>query len=92
MHVDRTLRQNFNALCSVYASEAVCADGDVRLTGGNETRGRLEVCINNAWGTVCSNSFSQNEAAVACGRLGGYMRESEKILSLSLSLICNHIL
>ena len=60
-------------------SKANCADGDVRLTGGNETRGRLEVCINDAWGTVCSNSFGENEAAVACGRLGGYMRESERL-------------
>ena len=60
-------------------SETVCTDGEVRLTGGNETRGRLEVCINDAWGTVCSNSFGQNEAAVACGRLGGYTRESEEL-------------
>ena len=49
---------------------AGCADGDVRLRGGrNLLEGRVEVCINNAWGAVCSNAFSQDDATVVCRQL-----------------------
>ena len=33
------------------------------------SEGRLEVCINNAWGTVCNNQFTKEEARVACLQL-----------------------
>jgi len=32
--------------------------------------GRLEMCYQNAWGTVCSDGYSSQEAAVACRQLG----------------------
>ena len=34
--------------------------------------GRLEVCVNCAWGTVCRDEFDSSEAAVACHSLGGF--------------------
>ena len=36
----------------------------------NLSSGRLEILINNQWGTVCSNFFSQTEADVACRQMG----------------------
>lgn len=48
-----------------------CTDGEVRLQGGsNDTIGRAEVCINNAWGTVCNSRFGTNDAEVICQQLG----------------------
>ena len=36
-----------------------CSDGDIRLVGGNtQYEGRVEVCLNRAWGTVCSSRYS----------------------------------
>ena len=56
-------------------SEGNCTDGDVRLMNGTENQGRVEICINNAWGTVCENRFGPQEAFVVCLQLGGYQRE-----------------
>ena len=44
-----------------------CSNGEVRLVGGaNILEGRVEVCINSAWGTVCSDGFGTNDAEVIC--------------------------
>ena len=53
-----------------------CSDGEVRLEGGTVNlqertlEGRVEICINNAWGTVCDSAFRSPDAAVVCRRLG----------------------
>lgn len=47
-----------------------CTDGDIRLEGGgNPLEGRVEVCINRAWGTICDNGFSDEDATVVCNLL-----------------------
>lgn len=48
-----------------------CSDGQVRLVDGSNLLGRLEVCVNNAWGTVCDIQFGLDEVRVACAQLGG---------------------
>lgn len=50
-----------------------CTDGDVRLIrDGLETEfeGRVEVCVNNAWGTVSSRNFDDLEVQVICHQKG----------------------
>lgn len=43
----------------------------IRLLGGNmETEGRLQVKINNEWGTVCNYGWTIKNAALVCQQLG----------------------
>ena len=62
-------------LYSVYSApdtESVdCEHGEVRLVNGpNIRQGRVEVCINNAFGSICSVSFVDADAAVVCVSAG----------------------
>lgn len=48
-----------------------CTTGDVHLVNGpSPNKGRVEVCINHAWASICSSSFDREEANVVCGQLG----------------------
>ena len=49
----------------------MCSQGDIRLQGGaNNATGRVEICNNQVWGTVCDDSWGAVDAQVACRQLG----------------------
>ena len=48
-----------------------CVNGSVRLAGSPWSyQGRVEVCVNNTWGTICVNFWDANDTAVICRQLG----------------------
>ena len=48
-----------------------CQNGDIRLVNGKTPyEGRVEVCLNRRWGTVCDDFWSPFDARVACRQLG----------------------
>jgi len=48
-----------------------CEDGEVRLQDGTaSSNGRVEVCQNGIWGSVCSSQWDDTDASVVCRELG----------------------
>ena len=56
---------------SSFKIPTVCPPGDIRLVGGSVAdEGRVELCLNNAWGTICDDGFDERDANVVCRQLG----------------------
>ena len=48
-----------------------CNNGDLRLAGSSvAAQGRVELCWNETWGTICDELWSTSDANVACRQLG----------------------
>ena len=54
----------------VRCAGTTCTQGAIRLQGGTATFGRVEICNNNIWGTVCDDSWDDTDARVVCVQLG----------------------
>ena len=54
-----------------------CYDGQVRLVDGMNVReGRVEVCSDGNWTSVCDNLWNEAEAKVVCRQIG-YLSDGE---------------
>ena len=59
--------------CLFYTANGTdnCTSGRIRLVNGRlPSEGRVEICFNGVWGTVCDLGWDSHDAAVVCGYLG----------------------
>jgi len=46
-------------------------NGEVRLRdGASPNEGRVEICVDNQFGTICDDNFNSPEAMIICRQLG----------------------
>ena len=52
----------------------------------NETDGRMEVCLDDGYGTICDNLWNQEDTSVACRQLGlsPYGKSSDFVQQLDI--------
>ena len=69
---------------------APCPSQDVRLAGNTGYRsGRVEVCLDGSWGSICTDGWDLDDASVVCRQLGysPYGKVHEKMVRLLLIVV-----
>ena len=71
----------------------MCTDGKVRLSSpSSQLIGRVDVCVNGTWSTICDDHWTNTDAIVICRQLGhstygnNYFRNSLIMIAKNLLL------
>ena len=63
-----------------------CGHGSLRLSGSeSDNLGRLDICLNNVWGTICQNGWGDVDSRVACRQLG-FAAAGKTFMTLEINL------
>ncbi len=75
-----------SAICQGNASQPECTTGEIRLMNGSGAEeGRVELCHEGFWRTICDQNWSQEEAVVVCTQLGlPKLGENQDFMHLSI--------
>ena len=63
----------FQMSINFYIEQKPCNHSQIRLNNGtelNNARGRVEVCLDGLWGTVCDRGWTRHDANTVCRQLG----------------------
>lgn len=66
-----------------------CTHGDLHLADGSSSlEGRVEMCYNEEWGTICDDGWRGNMNVVVICRQLGFNSQDSKMSVLNFSLVC----
>jgi hypothetical protein len=74
----------------VSTGTSLCNNGEIRLFDGenfNQRKGRVEMCYNGVWGTVCADGWDEIATNIVCTQLGYENGKYYKIYLLLLLII-----
>ena len=55
----------------IVTEPGICEEGTVRLMDGViQQEGRVEVCSNGVWGSVCDQNWDKTDAHIVCQEIG----------------------
>ena len=58
-------------ICAYLLDPGTCTEGAMRLADGVlEQEGRIEVCIDGVWGSICGTGWNKIDAYVLCKQVG----------------------
>ena len=78
LHFEKTVFFFINLMHIIHIVR--CFNGDLRLQGsgnGLASEGRVELCLNEGWGTICASNWDSTDAQVVCHQLG-YTTQGKK--------------
>ena len=71
MFINKRTFTNKNPLLATKTEFESCSNGNIRLVGGNtDNEGNVQICYNNAWGSVCDDYWGITDSNVVCRQLG----------------------
>ena len=80
-------------LTALLCFQTACTQGDIRLVAGSASNeGRVEVCNQNQWGSICDMGWDLTDARVACchaGYSGDTSRKMKCCMGLFSVLVCS---
>ena len=84
-------RRAFFIFAAIGVGASSCITGSVRLIGGsNKYEGRVEVCVNKAWSSVCTSSgWNRQAAQIVCLQLGDNLGMKYCSYKYYYLLLCN---
>ena len=72
MNINKSVSYNTILIIIINFIDAVaCPEGEIRLEGTNSAfGGRVEVCLQQSWTTICDVYWDNQDASVLCRQLG----------------------